>query len=234
MYYYWKVGSPEPQCSDIRQFPRFLFHEKQEFEFITNEFMEKFSHQGAKNKDEILLLALRNSDKKAYAELFRTYYPMLCAYCHKFVSLEDAEEIVQDTLFWLWESRKELVIEKSLSQYLFKMAYHKAMNRIANELAIHKANTMFFEQTQKMLEEIDLYQFEELQELLRKAIKDLPESYREAFVMHRFQHKNYKEIAKVLKVSAKTIDYRIQQALKILRNKLKDYLPFILLLSSLQ
>ena len=195
--------------------------------------MEKFSYKGSKNKDEILLLALRHSDKKAYAELFRAYYPMLCAYCHKFVSLEDSEEIVQDVLFWLWESRKELVIEKSLSQYLFKMVYHKAMNRIANELAVHKANTMFFEQTQKMLEEIDLYQFEELQELLRKAIQNLPESYREAFVMHRFQHKNYKEIAELLKVSSKTIDYRIQQALKILRDKLKDYLPLFLLLTSL-
>lgn len=122
---------------------------------------------------------------------------------------------------------------KSLSQYLFKMVYHKAMNLIANELAIHKANTMFFEQTQKMLEEIDLYQFEELQALLRKAIQDLPENYREAFIMHRFQHKNYKEIAELLKVSSKTIDYRIQQALKILRDKLKDYLPLFLLLSSL-
>lgn len=195
--------------------------------------MKKCSYQGSKNKDEILLLALRHSDKKAYAELFRAYYPMLCAYCHKFVSLEDSEEIVQDVLFWLWESRKELVIEKSLSQYLFKMVYHKAMNHIANELAVHKANTMFFEQTQKMLEEIDLYQFEELQELLRKAIQNLPESYREAFVMHRFQHKNYKEIAELLKVSSKTIDYRIQQALKILRDKLKDYLPLFLLLTSL-
>ena len=195
--------------------------------------MEKFSYKGSKNKDEILLLALRHSDKKAYAELFRAYYPMLCAYCHKFVSLEDSEEIVQDVLFWLWESRKELVIEKSLSQYLFKMVYHKAMNLIANELVIHKANTMFFEQTQKMLEEIDLYQFEELQALLRKAIQDLPENYREAFIMHRFQHKNYKEIAELLKVSSKTIDYRIQQALKILRDKLKDYLPLFLLLSSL-
>lgn len=84
-----------------------------------------------------------------------------------------------------------------------------------------------------MLEEIDLYQFEELQALLRKAIQDLPENYREAFIMHRFQHKNYKEIAELLKVSSKTIDYRIQQALKILRDKLKDYLPLFLLLSSL-
>ena len=37
----------------------------------------------------------------------------------------------------------------------------------------------------------------------------------------------YKEIAEELDVSAKVVDYRIQQALKILRTELKDYLPLI-------
>ena len=48
--------------------------------------------------------------------------------------------------------------------------------------------------------------------------------------MHRFDNKSYKEIAEVLQVSPKTVDYRIQQALKQLRITLKDYLPLILLL----
>ena len=43
--------------------------------------------------------------------------------------------------------------------------------------------------------------------------------------MHRFKNMSYKEIAEQLNVSPKTIDYRIQQALKILRAELKDYLP---------
>ena len=35
----------------------------------------------------------------------------------------------------------------------------------------------------------------------------------------------YGEIATCLEVSSKTVDYRIQQALKLLRVELKDYLP---------
>ena len=39
---------------------------------------------------------------------------MLCAYGHRFVELEDAEEIVEDSLLWIWENRETLVIESSL------------------------------------------------------------------------------------------------------------------------
>ena len=45
--------------------------------------------------------------------------------------------------------------------------------------------------------------------------------------MHRFNDKSYKEIAESLNVSTKTVDYRIQKALKQLREDLKDYLPLI-------
>ena len=42
--------------------------------------------------------------------------------------------------------------------------------------------------------------------------------------MSRYQDMTYKEIAEELDVSARVVDYRIQQALKILRTELKDYL----------
>ena len=38
------------------------------------------------------------------------------------------------------------------------------------------------------------------------------------------------EIAEKLNVSSKTVDYRIQQALKLLRVELKDYLPLLMAL----
>lgn len=83
---------------------------------------------------------------------------------------------------------------------------------------------------QEMLQDTDFYQLEELQKRIREAVDALPPTYREAFVMHRFDNKSYKEIAEILQVSQKTVDYRIQQALKQLRITLKDYLPLILLL----
>ena len=62
--------------------------------------------------------------------------------------------------------------------------------------------------------------------LLYKAIEKA--GYREAFEMNRFQHLTYGEIASQLNVSSKTVDYRIQQALKLLRVDLRDYLPILL------
>ena len=178
--------------------------------------------------NDFLLSAVQRGDQKAFDTLFRRYYPMLCAYGHRFVELEDAEEIVEDSLLWIWENRETLVIESSLNSYLFKMVYRRALNKLAHIDATQRADTRFYEEMQEMLQDTDYYQIEELAKRIEDAVAALPESYREAFVMHRFRDMSYKEIAETLGVSPKTIDYRIQQALKQLRVDLKDYLPVLL------
>lgn len=181
-------------------------------------------------EERFLLPAMQQGDLKAYGVLFRRYYPMLCAYAAKFVELKDAEEIVQDVMLWLWENRETQTFETSLSQYLFRTVYHRAINLIVRHQSRLRADTLFYENRQKMLQDTDFYQLEELQKRIREAVDALPPAYREAFVMHRFDNKSYKEIAEILQVSPKTVDYRIQQALKQLRVMLKDYLPLFLLL----
>ena len=178
--------------------------------------------------NDFLLSAVQRGDQKAFDTLFRRYYPMLCAYGHRFVELEDAEEIVEDSLLWIWENRETLVIESSLNSYLFKMVYRRALNKLAHIDATQRADTRFYEEMQEMLQDTDYYQVEELTRRIEEAVAALPESYREAFVMHRFRDMSYKEIAETLGVSPKTIDYRIQLALKQLRTDLKDYLPLLL------
>ena len=54
------------------------------------------------SNNDFLLSAVQHGDLKAFDTLFRRYYPMLCAYGHRFVELEDAEEIVEDSLLWIW------------------------------------------------------------------------------------------------------------------------------------
>ena len=180
--------------------------------------------------NDFLLSAVQRGDQKAFDTLFRRYYPMLCAYGHRFVELEDAEEIVEDSLLWIWENRETLVIESSLNSYLFKMVYRRALNKLAHIDATQRADTRFYEEMQEMLQDTDYYQIEELAKRIEDAVAALPESYREAFVMHRFENKSYKEIAEILQVSTQTVNYRIQQSLKLLRVSLKDYLPLILFL----
>lgn len=177
-----------------------------------------------------ILSAIRRSDKSAYSALFNKYYPLLCAYANKFVSLEDAEEIVQDVLFYLWQNRERVIINKSISSYLFRSVYNKILNKFTSPQSRNKVNALFFDKAQEMLHESDYYNISELRRMLMQALNELPETYRDAFMKHRFLGMSYKEIAEEEDVSVKTIDYRIQQALKDLRIKLKDYLPLVCLL----
>ena len=184
------------------------------------------------SEDTSLLFAMQKGDRKAFDKLFQKYYPILCTYGYRFVRLEDAEEIVQDIMLWLWENREKPVIEYSLKQYLFKSVYHRSMTRIVQNEVKLRVDTAFHDRMFGKLEDVDVFQINEMSKHIQQAINELPKSYREAFIMNRFQNLSYKEVAEILNVSPKTIDYRIQQSLKILRVKLKDYLPLLLILLS--
>ena len=183
--------------------------------------------------DRMLLDRLRSGDTRAFDALFRRYYPLLCAYGNRFVSLESAEEIAQDVMLWLWEHHEDEVVRFSLVKYMLKAVYQRALNRIEQEQVKLHADTRFYQDlVEDTLEEADLYAVNELSERLHEAIRHLPDSYREAFLMHRFKDMTYKEIADELGVSVQTVNYRIGQALKLLSVELKDYLPLLLFLLS--
>ena len=95
------------------------------------------------HEDYLLLSAIEQKDKKAFDTLFRKYYSALCAYCTNFVELEDAEEIVQDVLLWIWRHPDaHTIIETSLSKYLFKMVYHKAISQLRQQSIRQRVNTV--------------------------------------------------------------------------------------------
>lgn len=184
------------------------------------------TENGIHMDDSSLLDSMKRGSYKAFESIFRKYYPMLCAYAHRFVDMEDVEDVVEECMVWLWEKKETVVINSTLSQYLFSMVRHKSLNVLTRKGIAEKAATWYFTTLkEKSLMNTDHYQVEELKKRIQEGIQALPESYRNAFVMHRFQGMSYKEIAQKHDVSPKTIDYRIQQALKLLRKHLGDYLP---------
>ena len=180
--------------------------------------------------DEILFQRIQAGDVKAFDVLFMRYYPLLCAYAKQFVNVDDGQEIVQDVMVWFWENSSMQVIESSPKNYLFKAVKNRCLTLInRNELKQQIVNTLYAD-WQSQYEDPDFYVVEELTRNIEAALSRLPESYREAFEMNRFQNMTYNEIAQKPNVSSKTVDYRIQQPLKLLRVELKDYLPLLMAL----
>lgn len=184
-------------------------------------------------KDDRLFVLIQRGDKRAFDTFFLRYYPMLCAFASQFVERNDAEEIIQDIMVWLWESRENIVVESSLNNYMFRAVRNKCINHINKERLHEQVHSSIASSLQSQFEDPDFYIVEELTQKIEEAVKKLPETYREAFVLNRIDGKTYNEIAGLLGISSKTVDYRIQQALKNLRIELKDYLPLLLTLLEL-
>ena len=70
--------------------------------------------------------------------------------------------------------------------------------------------------------------------MLQKALDKLSPNIQQAFDMSRNKNMTYREIAAEMDISPKTVESYISQALKTLREELKDYLPLLLLLAYLK
>lgn len=189
-------------------------------------------HENLHSTDEELFQGLRAGEEKAFDSLFLRYYPVLCAYARQYVNFDDGQEIVQDIMIWLWENREMHLFDSSMKSYLFRAVRNRCLTLINRNEMKQRIVCTLYNNLESLSEDPDFYVIEELTRKIEDALQRLPDSYREAFEMHRFANMTYHEIATSLDISSKTVDYRIQQALKLLRKELKDYLPLLLLLIS--
>lgn len=177
--------------------------------------------------DQRLLGQLREGDKEVFRFIFETYYSPLVEFASQYIADADAEELVQDFMFFIWESREYIVIESSLKSYLFVSVRNRCLNAIRKHQYNQKIHALLYEKLKEQFESPDNYLLNELSENIQKAIQELPETYRETFILSRFGALTNNKIAAQLGVSVKTVEYRITRSLKVLRIKLKDYLPLL-------
>ena len=72
--------------------------------------------------DNNLITLLQQGDRNAYKQLFIKYYSPLCEYASQYISDDDSEELVQELMLFLWETRENLVIETSLKSVEYRIS----------------------------------------------------------------------------------------------------------------
>lgn len=181
------------------------------------------------NNNEETVSALKSGKECAFDIVYRYYYSRLCAFCSQYIEeQEEIEEIVQETMIWLWENRDKLRVELSVKSLLFTITKNKAMNRITHFKVRRKVHQEIVDKYQTNFDDFDFYCNNELHTLYKNALASLSPTFRETYQMSRHLNLTHSEIAQKQNVSVQTINYRISQVLKVLRNALRDYLPIIL------
>lgn len=173
---------------------------------------------------------LRAGDEKCFDALFRRYYKPLCTYATRFVPPVRAEELVQDTLMWVWENRTSLIPEMPLKSLLFTIVKNKSLNSASRDTLKNRIIRQLAEHYEETFDDPDFYLEGELVQRLTEALRKMPPEFRQTFRMHRLEGMTHKEIAVRLNVSPQTVNYRIGQTVRLLREELSDYWPLLVLL----
>ena len=162
--------------------------------------------------DSTLIEQIQLGSKDAFKQMFIKFYSPLCEYASQYVSDEDAEELIQELMLFIWENRNSLFVEISLKSYLFMAVKHRCLNAIKRQLYHERVHSLIYDKIKDQFENPDTYFVNELTENITKAIEELPENYRETFKLSRFGEQSNPQIAEALGVSIKTV--RISSGVK--------------------
>ncbi len=182
------------------------------------------------NINSTLVNEIKAGNSDAFEFLYKKYYSRLCAFSAQYVSVDEAQEVVADSMMWLWENRDKLLYELQIKSYLFTIVKNRSLNQARHKSIKYRTLEIFKEKYKDEFEEPDFYTLENLKSTLYKALSKLPNEYRDAFEMNRFRGFSYDKIAAMKGVSAKTIAYRISQTIKALRVELVEFSQLILFL----
>lgn len=178
--------------------------------------------------DQIILKRLRQGSVEAFEQIFKMYWkPLYKSARIKLLSHDEAEEVTQQLFSSLWEKRETLLIT-NLSSYLSTALKNRILNKIRSKIIQEK----YWEHYKKSIGESstilsDELEYDDLRTAVETAVNNLPQKSRQVFKLSRLEGKSNAEIAGLLKLSQKSIEYHITKSLKTLKLHLKDFIFFL-------
>lgn len=160
-------------------------------------------------EDSELVERSLSGDQKAFLQLFEKYKSLVggiaFANLHNKQQLDDA---IQETFTRAWANLEKLKEPSKFSSWLHGITRWVCME-------------MKRDNPHKTIGDNPIETKKAGNPDILEAVWKLPLEYREAIILFYIEERSYKEIAELLNVSAATINFRLTQARKMLRDLLK-------------
>ena len=143
----------------------------------------------------------------------------------------EAEDAAQETFIQVFESVGTFKGESSLSTWIYRIAVHKALDKIRRKKSrqqLHKLLPWWMPEEKKSSDTQFhhpgiLAENKEKAAVLFKAIGTLPEKQRLAFTLIKVQGMNYEEACAIMQQNVKAVESLISRAKLNLQKQLEDY-----------
>jgi RNA polymerase sigma-70 factor (family 1) len=177
------------------------------------------------NNEKGLLLQLIKGDTDAFAEIYDLYKDRIFAFAFTLTkSKEIAEEATQEVFVKLWEKRDQINTEYPLTPYIKKITYNYIISffrkvKLDKQLQQNLYHNM---EALRNSNEDEILQ-KELNKLYRRAIEELPQQKRTAYLLSREQHLSYEEIALQMGLSKNTVRNHMTEAIQFIRTYITSH-----------
>ncbi len=188
--------------------------------------------------EDLLVCRLSQSDVEAFNIIYKRYYAKLVNFSFSFTKdISISENLAQDTFAKLWENRALLKDNTNLPAYLTTIIRNSTLNflkrlKIQNSISdsLTKHSHLELDIRCRILESSNPSELfsKEIEILFGELVKALPIQTRRVLILSRYEKKGNKEIALILNISTKGVEFHITKALKVLKRGLKDYLPYLI------
>jgi RNA polymerase sigma-70 factor (ECF subfamily) len=169
--------------------------------------------------DAQLFLRIQHNDGIALAELARRHIPRLGTVAFAIVGADDlAQDVVQESLIAFWEQRERLDPNADVVGYLVRTVRNRALKSLRHERAEARAVQVLataMESTRDHVNAADAnLRATELKAHVYAALRRVPQSPREAFLLYWEHDLSYAEIAATLGSTVANVRQQMRRAVQ--------------------
>jgi RNA polymerase sigma-70 factor, ECF subfamily len=161
--------------------------------------------------DEELVIAVREGDIQSFETLVKRYQRGLFSFVMRFLRDEGAaSDIVQETLFTIYQVIDRVDTSKKFSTFVFEIAKNKSIS-----LLRARKKHISLEEVADMAEDesfIEQFLRKDLALSVRAAVKKLPGKYRDVISLYYFDELSYEEVSQKLALPVNTIRTHLRRA----------------------
>lgn len=170
-------------------------------------------------------------DLEAFQQLYGGYAKKILNYVYRMIgSREEAEDITQETFVLAYKHLGNLKENSKFQSWLYRIAQNNVYQRYRTSTpqieslseSTENESQLDLPSPNKTPEETVLAQ--ELQGVVQRVIDELPEKYRQVFVLSAVQNYSYEAITEIVGRSLASVKSDIHRARLEVRDRVKKYL----------